>query len=165
MPPWIADAISAVALVTFGALVAAPLFTLILSRLMFAEPFPNALQPSLLILSAPLAVGFSAYMATTGAIDGSAVGLYMVMLFVLAVLITRMRGLARSCPFHVSWWSVSFPLAASAGAALKYAEFARHPLADAIAAVLLALASVVIVALAARTMWGIVRGELKTLNT
>lgn len=148
-----------------GLFFAVPLFTLILSRLMFAEPFPNALQPSLLILSAPFAVGFSAYMATTGAIDGFAVGLYMVMLFALAVLITRMRGLARCCPFRVSWWSVSFPLAASAGAALKYAEFVRHPVADAIAAVLLALASVVIVALAARTMWGIVRGQLKTLNT
>ena len=142
-----------------------PLFTLIVSRLMFAEPFPDALQPSLLILCAPFAVGFTAYTATAGAIDGFATGLYMVMLFVLTVLITRVRRLPGCCPFRVSWWSVSFPLAASAGAALKFAAFAPHPLADVIAIALLGLASFVIVALFFRTLWGIVRGELQTLST
>lgn len=148
-----------------GLFFAVPLFTMIVSRLMFAEPFPDAMRPSLLILCAPFAVGFSAYVATTGVIDDFATGLYMVMLFVLAVLVTRLWHLGRCCPFRVSWWAVSFPLAASAVAALKYAGFAQHPSADAIAAVLLGLASLVIAALFLRTAWGIARGELRTLST
>jgi tellurite resistance protein len=148
-----------------GLFFAVPLFTLIVSRLMFAEPFPDALQPSLLILCAPFAVGLAAYLATNGVVDAFASGLYMVLLFLLAVLVARVRRLASCCPFRVSWWAVSFPLAASAGAALKYAGFARHPLADAIAAILLGVASVVIAALFVRTAWGIARGELRTLST
>lgn len=147
-----------------GLFFAVPLFTMIVSRLMFAEPFPDVMQPSLLILCAPFAVGFSAYTATTGGIDGFAAGLYMVMLFVLAVLLVRLRRLAYCCPFRVSWWAVSFPLAASAVATEKYADFARHPLADTVAVVLLGLASVVIAALLVRTVWGIARGELRALS-
>ena len=147
-----------------GLFFAVPLFTLIVSRLMFAEQFPEAMQPSLLILCAPFAVGFSAYTATTGGIDGFAAGLYMVMLFLLAVLLVRLRRLAQCCPFRVSWWAVSFPLAASASTAEKYAGFAQDPLTDAVAVVLLVFASAVIAALFARTVWGIARGELRALS-
>jgi len=148
-----------------GLFFAVPLFTMILSRLMFEEPLPPAMQPSLMILCAPFAVGFSAYVATTGSVDGLAEALYMVTLFVLAVLTGRLRQLGQCCPFRVSWWAVSFPLAASAGAALKYAAFAQHPVADALAALLLGLASLVIVALLGRTSLGILRRELRTLST
>ncbi len=140
-----------------GLFFAVPLFTMILSRLMFEEPMPDALQPALLILVAPFAVGFSAYTATTGAVDGFATSLYMLMPFILAVLIARMRHLARCCPFRVSWWSVSFPLAACADAALSYASFAQNLVSDIVAALLLALASLVIAMLFVRTVWGIVR--------
>jgi len=148
-----------------GLFFAVPLLTMIVSRLMFAEPLPDAMQPSLLILCAPFAVGFSAYTTTIGAIDGFATGLYMVLLFMLAVLIVRIRRLPACCPFRVSWWAVSFPLAASAVAALKYAGSARHPITDGIAIALLALASLVITALFIRTVLGITRGQLRTLSS
>jgi len=148
-----------------GLFFAIPLFTIIVSRLMFAEPLPPALQPSLLILTAPFAVGFSAYTTTVGQIDGFAQILYMLMLFVLAIVIVRMRHLAYCCPFRVSWWAVSFPLAASANAALRYTTFAPHWATYTIAVLLLGLASLVIMLLLIRTVFGILRGELKTLST
>jgi tellurite resistance protein len=67
-----------------GLFFAIPLFTLILSRLVFEPPMPDALQPSLLILVAPFAVGFSTYVTTTGQIDLFAQSLYMLTLFMLA---------------------------------------------------------------------------------
>lgn len=148
-----------------GLFFAIPLFTMILSRLMFDEPLPDALQPTLLILVAPFSVGFSAYVATSGTIDGFAASLYMLMLFVLAVLLGRIRHLPRCCPFRVSWWATSFPLAASAGAALKYAASVQSSVTDGIAIALLALATIVITALLARTLWGIARGELRHLSS
>jgi tellurite resistance protein len=146
-----------------GLFFAIPIFTMIFSRLIFQEPMPAALQPSLLIMAAPFSVGFSSYAITTGRIDDFAQAMYMLMLFMLAVLLGRLRHLPGACPFRLSWWAVSFPLAASAGAALRYAGHARNVYADAIAVLLLALASVVILGLLVRTLFGIMRGELRTL--
>ena len=48
-----------------GLFFAIPLFTIIFSRLMFEEPLSPAMSPSLLIMLAPFAVGFSSYVTTT----------------------------------------------------------------------------------------------------
>lgn len=153
-----------VACVAIGLFFAVPLFTMIFSRLLFEERMSEPLQPMLLILVAPFAVGFSAYVATTGHVDLFAESLYSLMLFLLTILIGRLRRLARCCPFRIAWWAVSFPLAASASAAIRFASARPGHIADAIALTLLALATLVIASLAARTIVGILRGELRTLS-
>lgn len=147
-----------------GLFFALPLFTIILSRLMFDTPIAPALQPSLLILVAPFSVGFSAYVSTSGVVDVFAQALYMLMLFLLAVMLFRLRHLRRCCPFRVAWWSAGFPLAASAGAALRYADYAQTVWTDGIALLLLAVATAVIAALLAWTLGGVRRGELQKLS-
>jgi tellurite resistance protein len=146
-----------------GLFFAIPLFTLILARLMYEDPLPEPMQPSLLILGAPFAVGFAAYVATTGTIDFFAEALYMLMLFMTAVLLGRLRHLPRCSTFRVAWWAASFPLAATAATGLRYAAHANSLITDVIASVLLAIATVVILGLVWRTVTGIARGELKTL--
>ncbi|WP_295999920.1 SLAC1 anion channel family protein [Rugamonas sp.] len=147
-----------------GLFFAIPLFTMVMSRLLFEEPLPAAMEPSLLIMLAPFSVGFSSYVATMGQIDAFAQALYMLTLFMLAVLLGRLRHLRHCCPFRVSWWAVSFPLASAATAALRYAGAAQNMVTDAIALALLAFATLVIVGLLIRTLTGIARGELKTLT-
>ena len=110
-----------------GLFFAVPLFTLVFSRLVFEPPLPDALKPSLLILVAPFAVGYSAYAVTIGQPDLFAEALYMLMLFVLAVLLGQLRNLAACCPFRVSWWAVSFPLAAASIASLRFARCPTRP--------------------------------------
>ncbi len=146
-----------------GLFFAMPLMTLIFSRLIFQKPMPAPQRPSLMIMLAPFAVGFSSYAITMQRIDDFAQALYMLMLFMLAVLVERLRSLPACSPFRVSWWAVSFPLAAAAGAALRYAAHAQSLFADVVAVLLLALASLVIAALFLRTLFGILRGELLTL--
>lgn len=141
-----------------------PLFTIILSRLVFEAPLPDELQPSLLIMLAPFAVGTSTYIVTTGHVDLFAESLFVLTLFMLAVLLGRLRHLAACCPFRVSWWSVSFPLAASAIAGLRIASASKTTITDAIAFVLLGLATLVMAFLLLRTLFGVVRGELKALS-
>jgi tellurite resistance protein len=148
-----------------GLFFAVPLFTLIFSRLLFEPPMPDALQPTLLILVAPFAVGFSAYAVTSGQIDLFAQSLFMLTLFILAVLLGRLRNLIACCPFRMAWWAVSFPLAASSIAALRTAAAEPGLITDVIALGLLALATVVIAGLLVRTLVGVARGELKTLTT
>jgi tellurite resistance protein len=147
-----------------GLFFALPLLTMLLSRLAMEDPLPAPLQPSLLIVLAPFAVGFSAYVTTTGHIDGFAEGLYMVMLFVLPVLLGRLRHLPHCSPFKVSWWAASFPLAATAVAALKYAEHAQGWVTDGIAVVVLAIASLVIAVFVGQTVGAVARGKLRELS-
>ena len=161
LPPMHGVMVAALAIGLFFAL---PLFTLIFSRLVFEPPLPDALQPALMILVAPFAVGVSTYTVTVGAFDVFAEALFMMTLFVLAVLFGRMRYLVVCCPFRVSWWAVSFPLAASAIAGLRFATAQPSRLGDALAILLLALASLTIAGLFVRTLVGLVRGELRTLS-
>jgi tellurite resistance protein len=147
-----------------GLFFAIPLFTLIFSRLVFEPPIPDALLPSLMILVAPVAVGFSAYVATTGQVDLFAESLYMVTLFLLAVLMQRLRHLTTCCPFRVSWWAVSFPLAACAVSALKFAAARPCMVTNILAVLILFMATIVILGLLFRTLVGVVRGELRTLS-
>jgi tellurite resistance protein len=142
-----------------------PLFTMIFSRLIFEEPMQKTLQPSYMILVAPFSVGFSSYVTTVGRVDLFAEALFMLMLFIMAVLAGRLRNLVKSCPFHVSWWSVSFPIAASSTAALRYARDAQNQFADGIAIFFLAFATIVILGLLVRTVFAIIRGELRTLKS
>ncbi|MER9829837.1 SLAC1 anion channel family protein [Mesorhizobium sp. M0134] len=148
-----------------GLFFAVPLFTIIFSRLVFGPPMADALQPSLMILVAPFSVGFSAYVSTVGKVDLFAEALYVTTLFLLVVLVGRLRYLPICCPFRVSWWAVSFPLAASAIAALRFAQAEPGWLTDAIALMLLAFATVTIVWLLIRTLAGIALGELRTLSS
>lgn len=153
-----------VASLAIGLFFAVPLFTLIFSRLLFEPPLPDALRPSLLILVAPFSVGVSTYTVTTGTFDLFAQALFMLTLFVLAVLFKDMRKLVACCPFRVSWWAVSFPLAASAIASFRYAAAQPSWFGDLVAIGLLVSASVTIGALLVRTLVGLVRGELRTLS-
>ncbi|MET0313442.1 MAG: SLAC1 anion channel family protein, partial [Hansschlegelia sp.] len=140
-----------------GLFFAIPLFTLIFSRVLFEEPLPHPLRPTMMILVAPFSVGFSSYVAVFDRIDGFAESLFLISLFLLAVLIARLRDLPVCCPFRVSWWAVSFPLAATAAAATRYAAHEQSLIADAIAIALLTVASIVVLGLGARTVAGIVR--------
>ena len=153
-----------VAALAIGLFFAVPLFTLIFSRLVFEPPLPDALQPALMILVAPFAVGVSTYTVTFGIFDVFAEALFTLTLFVLAVLLGRMRYLAACCPFRVSWWAVSFPLAASAIAGLRFATAQPSRIGDTLAILLLALASLTIAGLFVRTLVGLARGELRTLS-
>lgn len=153
-----------VACLAIGLFFAIPLFTMIFSRILFEPPLPDALQPTLLILVAPFAVGFLAYVAVNGGIDTFAGGLYGLTLFMLAILVGRLRRVLVCCPFRLTWWSVSFPVASASLAALHYAAARPGVISHTIALTLLAFATVVIGGLVARTLLGIVRGELRTLS-
>lgn len=143
-----------------GSFLTLPVFTMVLGRLVLQPPLPRPLEPSLLILVAPSAVGMSTYVATTGHVDLFAKSLYCVSLFILAVLAGRLRHLAHCCPFRVGWWAISFPLAACAIAALRFAQAVPGIASDVVAGFLLALASVLILWMLARTLLGIAQGAL-----
>lgn len=158
-----AHALSAFGLAV-GLFFAVPLFTLILSRLIFEEPMPRPLQPSLMILVATFAVGFSAYISVVGRVDLFASSLFYLAAFMFTVLVPKLLRLRSGTPFHTSWWAVSFPLAAMTNAALKFAMHQPSWPAQAFALAILAFTTLVILSLSVRTIAGIAQGELRTLT-
>ena len=138
-------------------------FALIFARLLFQAPPPEQGLPALLILTAPFSIGYSAYGIVTGHNDLFAQSLFMIDLLLVCVLITLLRHLPRCCPFRVSWWAVSFPLAASTVAALHFVAATPNRINECIAMLLLVVTTLVVLWLLVRTMHGIMRGELRQL--
>lgn len=140
-----------------------PIFTLVFHRLRFNDPLPPAMQPSLMILSAPFTVGSSCYVVVTGGTDLFATALTLIGLFLVAAILPQLRFLPFCCPFRVAWWAISFPLAAASISGLRYAA-ESGPVATALALVVLTISTVIILGLLLRTLLGLLRGELRTLS-
>lgn len=140
-------------------------------RLLMAAP-PTAHQaPSWWIWLAPLGVGGVGLIAsarlgeTVGLLDG--VGLAVVAATVLwgvavwwALLAIRMLyGLRRDAHFHLGWWGFGFPTVALATLTLELGRLWGFGWMSVLGAVLWALALVVVVALAVRTVVGMRDGS------
>jgi tellurite resistance protein len=135
------------------------LLTLVFNRLVFHAPLPERLLPTLMILVAPPAVGFVAWIRLSGDLDPfGRILYYAAVLFALVVL--TQSGRLRRVGFAMSWWAYSFPLAALTLATFVYADAAASTLHGTAAFALAVLTTVVIVGLSARTLTGMTRGEI-----
>lgn len=143
-----------------GAVLATLLLGLIIARLVHREPLPRAMTPSLMILLAPFAVGFIAYSNVMGGIDRFAGLLLYFALFMFAVVAPKV--FRRDVPFSPTWWAISFPMAALASAALKYAEHQGSWPLWAVAIALLGALSLALAVLSVRTLVIACNGKLFT---
>jgi tellurite resistance protein len=127
------------------------LLTIVMYRLFFHEPLPIRLTPTLFILLAPPSVGFVAYTALSGQLDGFARVLYYTALF-LTLLLASNAGRFFRVPFFVSAWAYSFPLAAMTIA--SFVMYSRTGLAffSGVAVALLAILSAIVGWLVAMTV-------------
>jgi tellurite resistance protein len=139
-----------------GVLLWPVLLALLLARIVTQGPWPAPQLPATFITIAPPAViGSSALQL--GAPDALAWMCWGVALFFLLwSLHVGRRMLAQ--PFSVAFWSLGFPLAAFAALSLRLAE--RHPAAQTVAMIALALASLAIVLLVIATFKGLRQGTL-----
>lgn len=141
-----------------GSVLALLLMGLILARLVHGEPLAPAMKPSLMIFVAPSAVGFLAYTTFIGGIDRFAGLLFYFGLFMFAVVAPKI--FRRDVPFAPTWWAISFPMAALACAALKYAEYRDIAPLWVIAIVLLGALTVALAVLTVRTAHIAFNGKL-----
>ena len=127
------------------------LMTMIFSRLFFQAQLTAIAEPSLMILAAPLALAFSGYEGLQGVQDLTASAFFYFCLFLLILFGSKIFFVPRTCPFHVGWWSVSFPLASVTVASLRYSQRAPDVLHRTLGGVLLAVTTLVILYLLAQT--------------
>lgn len=85
------------------------MLSIFLYRMLFHDPMPPKLLPTLFILIAPPSVGFISYLKLTGSLDPFARILFYFGVFTALMLLT-MVGQFRKVPFFLSWWGYTFPL-------------------------------------------------------
>lgn len=140
-----------------GAALALIFLTSIFPRLVHQEALAKGMVPSLMILVAPFEVGFLAYANLFG-IDRFAAMLFYFGLFLAVVL--GFKVFRRDVPFAPSWWAISFPLAALANAALKYAQVQGGLPLQLIAWAILVFLTLALAVLTWKTLGSLVRGKL-----
>ncbi len=79
-------------------------------RIIFHEPLPEKLLPTLFILIAPPSIGFISYLKLTDSLDPFAKIIYYFALFLTIVLFFQLNMFTK-IKFYLSWWAYSFPLA------------------------------------------------------
>lgn len=135
------------------------LLTLVFNRLVFHDPIPGRLFPSLAILIAPPTVAFVSWVRLTGEADAFArILLNGGYFFALLVLLQAPR-FAR-LPFALSFWALSFPVAALTVASFVFAKAVQSPLHHSIGMGLLVLLSLIVAGLVLRTLRAMIAGEI-----
>ncbi len=133
--------------------------TVLFYRLIFHPPLPEKLTPTLFILIAPPAVGFSAYLGLTGSLDPLARILFYTGLFIFLLLIFQLQRFWR-LKFYLSWWAYSFPLAALALAVLGMYQHTQLALFGLLGHVMVGMVSIVIGLLLVRTLQAMLRQQI-----
>lgn len=135
------------------------LLTLVFNRLIFHDPLPARLQPTLVILIAPPAVAYVAWVRLTGGGDPFAQVLLSLGYVFAALVATQLPRIVR-LPFALSFWALSFPVAALSVASFVHAETVHstlhHNIGMGLAGVLVGL----IAALVFRTIRAMIAGQI-----
>jgi len=137
------------------------LFTIIVYRMIFHNPLPDRLLPTLFILLAPPAAGFIAYLKLRGVLDGFGRILYHTAVFIALLLVLQLPRFMR-LKFFLSWWAYSFPLAALTIATILMFRATGVAFFKDVSWLLLALLCAVIALLLALTARAIARNEICT---
>jgi len=136
------------------------LLTLVMNRLIFHDPLPGRLAPTVVILIAPPAIAFLSWVQLNGGhIDGLARFFYYVTLVFAAIVALEARAFAK-LPFAMSWWALSFPVAGLTIASLRFAALSGVAGTRLIGFAALALLVVIILGLVYRTLVAILRGQI-----
>lgn len=143
-----------------GGVSAIVFFVLIFSRLIHHEPLAEPMRPSKMILVAPFAVGFIAYVNLVQRVDMFAALLFYFALFLFVIIGYRL--VTKPAPFSPAWWAIGFPMAALSNSALMYSSAVGGRGLGLIAALLLFLLTVSIAVLSIRTAYALVTGRLLT---
>lgn len=127
--------------------------TVLLARLAFFPPLPDALTPTCAILLAPPAVAGTAWFTINGEhadpVSIALLGLLVLMALQQLALLPRYGKLS----FTLGFWSFTFPLAAAASYGVDWLALAAFPGWSILAWLLVALATVVIVTIGVRSLW------------
>lgn len=135
------------------------LLTLVVNRLIFHDPLPGKLQPTLVILIAPPAISFLSWIALVGGLDPFGRILANAAFIFALIVLVQVPKLAK-IPFAMSFWALSFPLAALTVATFRYGALTGNDTFQTMGVILLGILSVLILGLLLRTLKAAMAGQI-----
>jgi tellurite resistance protein len=129
----------------------AVLLTLVMNRLIFHDPLPARLLPTIAILMAPPAVGFLAWLSLNGGQVDAGARVLLNLAYLFAAIVVIQAPKFRNLPFALSWWALSFPVAALTIASLRFGALTGSGFHTGLGLALLVLLVAIVAALALRT--------------
>lgn len=133
--------------------------TIIVGRLIIAQPLQTPMSPTLSVIVTPPITGGLAWFAHTGGrIDILQHGLLGVIVLLVAAQLFLVPTFARA-PYGIAWWALSFPAGALAGYSIRWDSADRTPASTTVAVAALVAASVVLLALSAASVTQAIRRE------
>jgi tellurite resistance protein len=132
--------------------------SIVLNRLLLVPTLPAPLVPTLAIELAPPAVGGIAYLQLHGPVADPIAYLFAGYAGLMALVQLRLIPLYARTPFSPAFWSLTFAWCAAAGLAIRWLAI-EHPAQETLWATLAAAtASLLVIAIAARTVVDLRRG-------
>ena len=135
------------------------LLTIVFNRILFHNPIPPQLLPTMAILIAPPAVGFVAYTNMAGGLDHFGHFMYGAALFFTLFIATQIPKFMK-LPFFLSWWAYSFPLASMTIA--TFIMFEQTKVVEYLygGQVILAVLSLLLAYLSFKTIMAVINGKI-----
>ena len=135
------------------------LLSILLYRVIFHDPLPTKLVPTLFILIAPAAVGFIAYVKLTHSLDPFSRILFYFGVFTVLMLITMVDKFTK-VPFFISWWAYTFPLDAVTLATVLMYELTHFAFFKVLAGIFMAFTILIIVFVLIKTIQAVSQERL-----
>ena len=129
------------------------------NRIIFHNPMPDKLLPTLFLLIAPPAVGFIAFIKLSGDLNPFAKILYYFAAFMFILLLTQLK-LFSKIKFYLSWWAYSFPFAAFTIASILMFHESELLFFKYLSLVLFYLLNIVIIGLLIKTSLAMLKHEI-----
>lgn len=136
------------------------LLVLVMNRLIFHDPLPGRMVPTLAILIAPPAVALLSWLQLNGGVLDAPARLFYGTALVFAALALTQVAKLRGQSFALSWWALSFPVAALTIATFRFGALAQSEAHVVAGFLCLAALAVIVGALLARTALAVVRHEI-----
>ena len=135
------------------------LLSILLYRVIFHDPLPTKLVPTLFILIAPAAVGFIAYIKLTHSLDPFSRILFYFGVFTVLMLVTMVDKFTK-VPFFISWWAYTFPLDAVTLATVLMYELTHFVFFKVLAGIFMAFTILIIVFVLIKTIQAVSQERL-----
>ena len=136
------------------------LFTIAMHRVVFCAPLSEKSVPTLFILLAPPSIGLSAYFAFTGGEAGPLAHIFYCFGLFVAILIASLANRFLQVHYFLSWWAMTFPSSAWAGACISYYKVHPTPATAVVAGLALLIATGLLAVVFMRTLVALSQGTL-----
>ena len=144
---------------SIGIILWLPFLAILFYRLIFTDPMPLKLLPTLTILIAPPSVGFISYVKLIGNLDNFGRILFYFGVFTFLMVLTFVRKFIK-LPFFMSWWAYTFPLAAFTISIVLYYKMSNIGFFGNFALFSIIVTTIVILIVLVKTIISAMKGEI-----